>query len=112
MEIELYRSGDFEIEENSDILGCGYSANGSDNLLALGLYDFLTSEEGVCLINRLRTEHRLITLCQVDRPSHVRVVLSGEGLMMHLFRSETDFDELPVSCLAVCCFWNDHRRRR
>ncbi len=115
MEIKLYNSEDFEIDEIDEATGCyvcPYKINDLDGRLSLRVYTFLTSSRGVALINHLRAKKNLIVICQVQDPSRtydfVRVVLSGEGLMMQCQQNGKILED-PVSCTFACYAWRHYK---
>ena len=113
MEIRLWNENDFAIDEDLEIVECGDAVIPRDRLSATILYDYLTSEEGVSLINFLRAQNGMIVLCQVRDPSGLfefaRVVLSGNGLMLQNVEAGVAVFEHPVSCLFTSFVWRIHK---
>lgn len=114
MEIKLWSLEDFEIGKDSEIFGCGLVVNSRDYLSATTLYDYLTNEEGVSLINSLRAQNGMIVLCQVRDPSGLfefaRVVISGNGLMLQNVQAGVAIFEHSVSCLFASFVWRIHKK--
>ena len=108
--IELSISEDFEIDKLGICDRCGIGASEKDISRANKLYSFLTSKSGVNLMRHLHKIKGMIVLCQAPDPSgtfdFVRIILSGDGLLMQNIRTSSVVFETAVSCLYVSCVWS------
>ena len=109
MNITPYFPSDLWVDDLCPEASLKYLADQQNLGIAEQLSYHLNGHEGQTLINRLRTEDKVIILCQVSRPGNwniVRFVLSGNGLMTQGLKHDVVKSETPASCLfAYCACW-------